>query len=76
MDRCTGGVADRTEGRHATSSCFADGEHEMKAIFGGLLVVAGFVGLIAAAIYVLGAMGLVDSQLVQNIVMQAVHRLF
>ena len=48
----------------------------MKAIFGGLLVVAGFVALIAAAIYVLGAMGLVDSQLVQNIVMQAVHRLF
>ena len=76
MDRCTGGVVDRTEGRRAASSCLADGEHEMKAIFGGLLVVAGFVGLIAAAIYVLGAMGLVDSQLVQNMVIQTIHRLF
>ena len=48
----------------------------MKAIFGGLLVVAGFVGMIAAAIYVLGMMGLVDSQLVEKMVMQAVHQLF
>ena len=76
MGRCTGGVVDRAEGRRAASSCLVDGEHEMKAIMGGLLVVAGFVGMIAAAIYVLGAMGLVDSRLVQNMVMQTIHRLF
>jgi len=48
----------------------------MRAMFGALLVVAGFVVAIGVIIYVLGTLGVVDSQVVETMVMRTVRRLF
>jgi hypothetical protein len=51
----------------------------MKAMFGALMVIAGFIAVIGAIVYFLGTLGVVDSQhvarVVETAVTQVAHRI-